>query len=517
MESPDAQPHETARKEKRYGLAFFETPSRHLPIFVTAILVLFVVAFQGRMLHLGGLDLYDEFYTLDRTTGFARAGDWFNVYTFNELNFRKPPLHYWFGAAILEQGLDLPFGLRVPSMIFALGCLIATALLAAAVLPGHPWVIPVAVLFLTTSRRFWTSASQALLDTGALFFVTLALAATILALRRPLWWYVAGIAIGLGALQKAPIAFAFVAIFLLFTGLTARWHPYRFRTFLRNRHFLAALLLAIAIWASWYVVQVLQHGFVVLRVGFGEQMVDRFAPTADVAPTRNLGDVIGHYVGNEEMLRWPAGLALLVLPFWLRRYDLLALPLLVLAYLLAVGFAGGGISPRYTLYIGSTLAVGFAALLVTLPLKPRTMTALIVFLALVVGGPVRSPMDLKLYPRDLRTHQIEVLRRFAEAQDPSEQLVFCNVQSRERIPPGAVSYYGSANRPFLMREGIHGFAGLVRSGLLVGPLRGLCQNEHMQYVLPYLDGYETVEVGPHYTHFTAVSVRPAPAAPAEEG
>ncbi len=492
-----------------YSIGFFEKPSAWLPIFVTTILVLWVWSFQGRMIHLGALDLYDEFYTLDRMTGFARADDWFNVYTFNELNFRKPPLHYWFGAALLEQDLELTFAVRAPSMIFALGCLIATGLLAAAVLPGQPWAIPVAVLFLSTSRPFWINASQAMLDTGAQFFVTMSLAATIFALKRPRWWYVAGLCIGLGALQKAPIAFSFIALFLLATGLTARWHTHRFGTFLRNRHFQISLLLALAIWASWYVVQVAQHGLVVLQVGFGEQMFDRFAPATEPARTKSLSYVVAHYLSNEEILRIPAGIALMVLPFWLKRYDLLALPLMVLGYLVAVGFSGGGVSPRYALYILSTLVVGLAALLVTLPVKPRTLTALIVLLALAIGGPVRSAMDLRLFPRDLRLHQIELLERIAEEQDSSEQLVFCNIRSRERIPPGAVSYYGSANRPFFMREGVDGVAQMVESGELVGPMRGLCQTEFMNTVEPYMAGLEIIDVGPHYTYWTAESVRPA--------
>ncbi|MDV7141094.1 glycosyltransferase family 39 protein [Tropicimonas sp. TH_r6] len=510
MTSKDTETETSTRHEKMYSIGFFETPSTWLPIFVTTILILFVWSFQGRMIHLGALDLYDEFYTLDRTTGFARANDWFNVYTFNELNFRKPPLHYWFGAALLEQGLDLTVAVRGPSMIFALGCLIATGLLAAAVLPGQPWAIPVAVLFLSTSRPFWINASQAMLDTGALFFVTMSLAATIFALRRPRWWYVAGLCIGLGALQKAPIAFCFIALFLTATGLTARWHDHGFRTFLRNRHFQLSLLLAVAIWASWYVVQVAQHGLVVLKIGFGEQMFDRFAPVTEPARTKGISYVVSHFLGNEEILRIPAGIALVVLPFWLKRYDLLALPLMVLGYLVAVGFSGGGLSPRYALYILSTLVVGLAALLVTLPIKPRTLTALIVLLALAIGGPVRSAMDLRLFPRDLRLHQIEQLKRVAEDQDPSEQLVFCNIRSRERIPPGAISYYGTANRPFFMREGVDGVSMMVESGALVGPMRGLCRTKDMYTVEPYVTGLEVIDVGPHYTYWTADSVQSAP-------
>ncbi|NDR59552.1 ArnT family glycosyltransferase [Aliiruegeria sabulilitoris] len=494
-----------------YSIGFFEIPSRYLPILVTVVLVVWVISFQGRMLHLGALDLYDEFYTLDRTTGFARHDDWLNVYRNNEVSFRKPPLQYWFGAFLLEQGYDWTFGLRAPSMAFALGCLIATAFLAAIVLPANPWVIPVAVLFLTVSRRFWISASQALLDTGVLFFLTVSLVAAMLALRRPVWWYLMALAVGLGALQKAPVALIFVTLFLLFTGLTARWHPYKFRSFVTNRHFLISVALALAISASWYVFQIAQHGLVVLKVGFGEQMFDRFVPTADVQKTRNLSQVIDHLLGNEEMLRWCAVIALALLPWRLKRYDLLPLPMMLVAYLLAVGFADGGVSPRYTLYFASIFAVSIAAVLLTLPIKPRTLSAFIVMLALAMGGPVRSPMDLRLFPRDLRLRQIEMLERISAEQDPSEQLVYCNWDPATRIPPGAVSVYGTANRPYFQPEGHDGFRDLVENGEITGPMRGLCPTDQLQDVEPYVNGFQVVETlshgSRHYTYWTADSVR----------
>ncbi|WP_165354793.1 glycosyltransferase family 39 protein [Tropicimonas sp. IMCC6043] len=509
MTSSDTRHETSPQRDRKVSLGFFETPSRYLPIFITIVLILWVWTFQARMIGLGALDLYDEFYTLDRTTGFARAGDWLNVYTHNELNFRKPPLHYWFGGLLLDQGMDLPAGLRAPSMIFALGCLGATALLAAAILPGNLWAVPVAVLFLSTSRRFWISASQALLDTGAMFFVTMALAATILALRRPWWWYVVGLAIGLGALQKAPIAFIFVALFLLFTGLTARWHGTGFRSFLGNRHFLTSMLVAVGLWSSWYIFQVAQHGFVVLKVGFGEQMIDRFAPGADVSAKRSLSAVFDHLMGSEALLRLPAVLALAILPWWLRRFDLLALPLMVLTYLAAVGFAEGGISMRYTLYIGSTLAVALAAVLVTLPVRPRTLTALILLLALAIGGPVRSPADLRLFPRGIRQLQVDMLTRLSEEQKPSEQIVYCNWDPKTRIPPGAVSYYGSANRPYFRPDGPDGFAALVGSGAISGPMRGICPTEYIPTVEPHVTGFQVIDTRPPYTYWTAESVRPA--------
>ncbi|RYH05960.1 glycosyltransferase family 39 protein [Tropicimonas sp. IMCC6043] len=498
----------SARSGRKYSIDFFENPSVYLPIFVTAILILWAWTFQARMLSLGAIERIDEFRTLDRVTGFSRAGDWFNVYSLNEPNFRKPPLHYWLGAILYEQGVDLTVSVRAPSMIFALGCLVSTAWLAALVSPGNLWAVPTAVLFLTTSRRFWTSSSQALLDTGVLFFATASLAAAMMALRRPRWWYVSAVLIALGSLQKAPVALAVVVLFLLLTGLTARWHSFRFRSFLKNQHFLISAVLALAVSASWYIFQVAQHGLVVLEVGIANEMIDRFSPTTNSQMIRSIAEVIQHLIGDEELLRWPAVAAVLVLPWWLQRYDLLPFPLMVLAYLLAVVFAGGSIWSRYTLYLASVLCVSLAAVVVTLPIKPRTLTALVVVFALLIGGPVRSPLDLSLDRKDRTQLQIDLLTRLTEEHVPSEQLVYCDWGGMARIPDGAVSYYGSANRPYFRLEGPDDFSDLVRNGEIVGPLRGLCPTEQIQFVEPHVLGFREIERRSHYTYWTAEAVLP---------
>ena len=68
------------------------------------------------LLPVGGISHFDEVCTLDRSTAFARFGDWLNVYSDNAVSFRKPPLQDWLTAILLEGNVpDLPPFARPPS------------------------------------------------------------------------------------------------------------------------------------------------------------------------------------------------------------------------------------------------------------------------------------------------------------------------------------------------------------------------------------------------------------------
>lgn len=80
---------------------------------------------RGHLPSLGGISHFDEVCTLDRSTAFARFGDWLNVYSENAVSFRKPPLQYWLTAILLELNVPELVALRAPSFVFALSGLAA--------------------------------------------------------------------------------------------------------------------------------------------------------------------------------------------------------------------------------------------------------------------------------------------------------------------------------------------------------------------------------------------------------
>lgn len=229
----------------------FRFPEKLSPLAVTALLILALGVWYASMLGTGSVHHRDEFLTLDRSASFLRLGDWLTVYANNAPTFKKPPLQYWAIAGLMAQGIDLEVALRLPSFLFGLGLLVVTAWLAHIAMPENRWAMPASVLLLACSERFWEICLSALLDTGATFFATLALAATLAAIRRPqLWWLVAA-ACGMGALQKAPTPLLFSAVPLAVLAATGRWSGVVVGDSLRSRHFIAALTFALILVVAW--------------------------------------------------------------------------------------------------------------------------------------------------------------------------------------------------------------------------------------------------------------------------
>ena len=476
-------------------------------ILVTAVLIFWVWVFHASMIQIGMFSHYDEFHTLDRSTAFARQGDWWNVYTAGAVTFNKPPLQYWAGAWLLEQGVDLVTALRVPSVIFALGCLVMTAILAAQIVPASPWVMPASALLLSSSSRFWKAGISAMLDSGALFFVLVALAATIAALRRPGWWYVTALAIGIGTWQKAPIALVFIAVFLLFLGLTARWHGIRFSAFLRNRHFRLSLALALLVAASWHGYQFAKHGSIAIESGIGEQMVGRFAPSASGHAERDLAQVLKHVQGGEPVLRILGLFALVLLPWRLKRFVLLPLPMMTLSYFVVVIFASGYVSTRYIVYFTPLLAIALSAVILTQRWSDWSKGAALVAASLLTGGPVKPPQEISLLGNRMRLVQIELLSSLDDLRKPQDALVFCNWSRDKRIPPGAISYFGTDGERFTTLRRDYQFEQLLTEGEIGGSLAGICAREHLTVLEPYLEGLEIGQSESEFVQWRADGVR----------
>ncbi|WP_116131909.1 glycosyltransferase family 39 protein [Tropicimonas sp. IMCC34043] len=482
---------------------FLALPAPWPPVIATVLVILLVWAIPASNVGVGDLTQNDEFLTLDRSTSFVRHHDWMNVYSLNAVSFRKPPLQYWMSALLIENGMDLVPALRWPSVLFGLATLVATALLAAAVMPANLWAMPAAVLLTASSDRFWKGSVSAILDSGAIFFSVLAVAATILALRRPGWWYVAAAAIGLGALQKAPVALAFVALYLVFLWLTARWHPCGFRKITGDRHFRRSLGLALVLALSWHVFQLAQHGMVAITESFGDQMIGRFSPSAEAGLIRTPGEVLNHLLGSEDVLRGLGLLALIVLPWRLKRFELLPLPLIVLCYATAIAFATGFISYRYSIFFVPFLSVALAAVLLTLPLAPRWLTAIVIVISLAAGGPFKTRGRLSVDPAADTRAQIAILASAGHSNRPDDSLVICGWGDGDHLPPGAISYYASEGRPFIRLSDPAELARLAAAGNIPGGIHGVCTADQLAQLKDDLVGLEILDTQEDFRHWAA--------------
>ncbi|MFV0334396.1 MAG: ArnT family glycosyltransferase [Tropicimonas sp.] len=482
--------------------------ARTLPWIVTGLLSVLLVAAHAQYISLGGFHFYDEFRTLDRSAAFATHGDWMTVYSVQEPSFRKPPLQYWMSAGLLEAGVaELP-ALRLPSLLFAFATLMATALLAAAILPGNLWAMPAAVLLFSGSTMFWEHALSAMLDIGAVFFATLTLAATILALKRPAWWYVAAAAITFGALQKAPVGLFLSGFFLLGLSLTRRWHGLGFRAIRAERAFRIAAMIAVAGAFAWPVLQSLLYGPAAIEELVGQQMVQRFIPTDRVEDIRRGGDVLGLLIGNEALLRWAGIAAIVLLPWRLKRSELLPLPGLFALYALAVTITGGHVTPRYSLVFLPMLAAALACLVLTLPGRGWLAAMVIGALSWGSGGPVRPAASLALDTKGGYVAQIEAFRRVGAQLRPEETLVACFFVGEPRLIPSIASVYGAGGRVFLRPdENGKAFERRIAAGAYDGPLRGLCRPDELERIAERFDDVRIVEHLPQHVIWTASGAR----------
>lgn len=474
-----------------------------LPLVVTLLVIAWVVTFHSSMLSLGAVSHIDETFTLDRSTAFLAQNDWWNVYTNNKVNFNKPPLQYWMSALLIDRGVDLTLALRIPSFVFGALCLFATALFAYSLFPTLPWVMPVSVLFATSSDRLWESSMMAMLDMGSLFFVTLALSGINLALRNPKWWYLVGFCVAVGAWQKAPIALGFVGGYLVFLALTSPWHQYSIRQVFLNRHLWISLGAGILFGASWHIWQFIQHGSFAVEQAIGKQMVGRFTPSGESGETKSIREVLSHIFGAEGAIRLFGLIAVFAVPFYSKRYDLLPIPMILLAYMIAYAFAGGHLSDRYTMLFITMVAVFLAGAILSSAYTLQTKAMTILIMSLLSGGPVKPPDELRLFPKPHITLQTEILTLVGQNAEIERTLIICNWNPEERINPGFVTYYASGGRSHHRINSLRQLEVFFSSGKSAGPIEGICRDLDFKDLERFLSDIEVLNtVGP-YVHFHA--------------
>lgn len=470
-----------------------------------------ILVFWGLHLTLipeGGITMYDEFYTLDRSAGFERHDDWLTVYNKNQPGFRKPPLQYWMTALLMKHGADLEVALRLPSMIFALGALVTAGWLAAILVPHVPWAVPAAVLLCASSLQFWRLSASAMLDAGATLFTILTLIAAMLALRRPRCWYAMAVAAGLGALQKAPVGLVFVLILIWLLNLTRARHGFSYAKLKESPHFLRGLRLAAIAVLAWPLYQTILYGGEALEDLYGGQMAERFVPVRPFKDPRTGGDLWNLIIVGEPVFRVLAIVALMWMPWRLRRPEFLPLAMVFAIYVVAMGLASGSVYPRYSLIFVPLLAAALAAVAMSL-FRVRWVGALgIVAVVAAGGGPIRSATELEIAQDPRLQTQISELTRVAGQLTPAETLVTCNWNRETRFFPGAVSYYAAVNgRPFVGLDTPQQIPRWVEGGRMNGPLRGVCTDEELDQIADGLDDLRRGERHSGYVHWTAAGPR----------
>ena len=399
--------------------------------------------------------------------------------------------------------------MRFPSYLFGIALLINVGVLAYLLLPASPYVIPSAILLLASSTRFWESNLSAMLDTGAALFSTLAVTALFAALGQPRWWYLVAVAIVLGALQKAPVPLAFVAGMLLVLAATRGWHKIELGRSLSSIHFrLSALIVLVGV-LFWPALQWIRHGALSLEQAYIDQMIERFSPfDTGKQPRRSW---LTTMVNGEPVTRIVAMLALLWLPWGLRRLEFLGLPLFLLGYGIVVALTSGPVSPRYSLLFLPMLSASLAAVIMTTATYRKWLPALLIATVSAVSlGPFKSVARLDILESD-QARYVPLLREIGASLAPAETFITCRLKKGEdRIYAGAVSYYASAGRPFHRLDSPGDLGLLEADGVLKPPYRGLCSKSELVALRAAMPDLQVIGETGDYLHWASRGARSRP-------
>jgi len=444
----------------------------------------------------------DEYLTLDRSSSMLSRGDWWMVHSGNTPSFKKPPLQYWMSAALMDAGFGLTTALRLPTLLFAIAGLVAVGFLARVLSPENAWCIPAAIVLCASSLQFWNLSTSALLDTGSMFLATLAVAATIRALERPEWWYVVAVAIVLGALQKAPIGMFVVLGYLIVLSRTRSAHGIDLPAIRRLPAFRRAVAIAVIGSLAWYVLQFLRYPSVTVLEGMLGQTVGRFVPLGLDEDLANVAGLYRMIVADEPILRGLGIIALIWLPWRLRRLELLPLPVLFGLFVLLMYLAVGNVSGRYSVVFLPWLAAALAVVVLSLPLSAFLRAVAVLAISAASLGPLKPLADLDLDQPAEHVAAIAMLREAGAALRPEETLVVCNWRPRS-MPGGMVSHIASGGRTFEMPLSVGEIAERVQDGELSGPFRGVCPTVQLDEMAKGLTGLVRISEAHGFTHWTA--------------
>ena len=430
---------------------------------------------------------FDEFYTAERSYSILLRGDWLTLFSNGEPVFKKPPLQYWAGAGLLLAGAPEGLALRVPSMLAAFGVAALTFRLAWG-LAGTAWAGLAALVLLAGSALFWVSATSAMLDMPAALFLLGAVMATAAAWSRPRFWWVVALMVGLGALQKAPVALVAVAV----TVLVLRWQgaPARARLW-------GPLALAVALVAVWPLVQWLQAGNAPLRVAFVQEQSQRFLPGWG-GWERSLRWV--EWTQADGAVLWAAMLvAVLALPFVARRAVFLTV--WVGLFLLALTAARGEVFDRYLMQVLPFAAAAGGVVAVRL-FRPALGLAVAVLVSVTAGGPFKTPAAIGLDGPGMSPFR-PLLTEFRASIQADDSLIVCGWGKSDLVLfPGALWLWGSADKPFRRIWRAAELPEALAIDNIRPPLRGLCLEDEFDALAKARPGLVEVARDRGFVHWT---------------
>lgn len=247
-----------------------------------------------------GLATWDDCFYAQKAKEIHQTGSWMTMHYAGEPAFENPPFFIWLVALSYKIWGVNEYGAIFPSALFGVLCVLLVYLLSNELF--HSWIAFFSSLILTTTFYFTKYARHAMIDITLSLFVTLALFALVLALRRDKRCFVLwGLAISVSVLLKSVLGFFPLLITVVYMLLTGRWKM------MLDKWFLIGSGIVLTIGCSWYIHQYLTFGEMFLSVHFGWLIMQRgfqLEPEPWYAHLSYIEDLLRHYWPWVPVFAW---------------------------------------------------------------------------------------------------------------------------------------------------------------------------------------------------------------------
>jgi 4-amino-4-deoxy-L-arabinose transferase-like glycosyltransferase len=404
-----------------------------------ALLIVSVFIWLGFEIQHGRLTNTDELVTAERSREMLLTGQWTVQFNFQP-SFEKPPLQYWLTTLTLPRIGQRETAVRIWPLIF--GGLTGFALMWLAFLidRDRSWRVGLSVAVLVSSPLFLFEVSRALLDSGLMFFVTLAIVFAQLARKHPAWWLAVAIACGLGTLQKIPLGFLIWLIILIVRFRSANERPA-----LRSWWLLAAILLGGATIAIWPLFELWRFHASLSNIFRLQEAVILTGPT-------RLGARPYLEIPMRLTIMWPVGAFALLAAIWVlfskraqtqvKEISIVCLAVIVLA--VVFNFR----SARYMVPLIPCLCLLLAVTLLWL-FQERglaRMTTIIAAVLLFVAGFVQAKLEINHRRKD-PADQIEIAQRIGSMEKPDVHTLIVRFSGGSVLYDSFYLFYGDLHFP----------------------------------------------------------------------
>ena len=387
------------------------------PIWIGSLLIFVVIIWLGLKIPQGILAYPDELFTAERAREMViKSRD--TVYFNFQPSFYKPPLQYWLTTLTLPRFANAAAAVRIWPLLYGVLTAIAVGWIAFLVDPKRPWLIALSIAIFVSCPLFSTEARRALLDTGLMFFTTVAIAFAELARRHPTWWVGVGVVCWLGALQKIPLIFL-VWLIILVTRAANKAERARLRSFWLP----TGIVVGIALVAIWPLFQHVKYGMPIIRAFAGDPASELFGQ--DQLGSRSYFKVLSGLM----VAGWAGGgfavlAALSFLIYRKRVAPALVTEMSILALVivfLAVVFNFRAV--RYVLPIVPAVCIVLAFFLHGLGERDEIRVGVLIFvIVFVLGGFIQSEIKLRHRGADVSREQ-RVARELGAFQNAETSMI----------------------------------------------------------------------------------------------